>query len=110
VPQQQPAGGPPAPSAAGRGSARQQQQQQQQHAGGGGGLLALPMRLLVSGIRAMAAVVRLTMHIAAAVGDRVLPASIMRSARGEAGAFCSARSACVLHATTSAAMLIPVDN
>lgn len=46
------------------------------------GLLGLPFKLVASGIHVMASVVQLTMNLASIVGDRVLPAPVMRAARG----------------------------
>jgi FAS-associated factor 2 len=47
------------------------------------GLLGLPLKLLASGVHVMATVVQLTFGLAGTVGDKVLPASVMRAARGE---------------------------
>ncbi|KAF8073204.1 PUX10 [Scenedesmus sp. PABB004] len=57
------------------------------------GLLALPLRLLSAGVGVMAHVVHSALTLAALVGDRVLPAAFMRSARGAARAVLAAASA-----------------
>ena len=45
-------------------------------------IFSLPLKLLATGLGVMASVVQLTCSVAAYVGDRVLPASVMRAARG----------------------------
>jgi hypothetical protein len=45
-------------------------------------VLGFPIKVLTAGISMMASVVHMTFSIAAIVGDRVLPAAVMRSARG----------------------------
>jgi hypothetical protein len=54
----------------------------------GPGLLGFPIKVLTAGINLMASVVHMTFSIAALVGDRVLPAAVMRSARGRSMMMC----------------------
>jgi hypothetical protein len=46
----------------------------------------LPFKLVASGIHVMSSVVQLTLSLAGMMGDKVLPASVMRAARGAADA------------------------
>ena len=50
--------------------------------GAPGGLLGLPFKLVASGVHVMSSVVQLTFTLAGMMGDKVLPASVMRAARG----------------------------
>lgn len=74
--QARPAGaGPGGPAAAGPAQHRRPR--------GSPGLLGLPFKLVASGMHVMASVVQLTFSLAGVLGDKVLPASVMRAARGE---------------------------
>jgi FAS-associated factor 2 len=73
---------PAAAGGVGRGGAAAAGPAQPRRRGGPPGLLGLPIKLVASGIHVMSSVVQLTFSLAGMMGDKVLPASVMRAARG----------------------------